>query len=288
MNKGRVRLARCVAWRVNLQVRMAMSDRVARKGPYPLYAENCMKYGIDDYAIEAGGTVMVSAIGQVVTSAGTLVAMLEPGRCSASEHVHALIPHDPRRRGLPVARHLDLAPRGRAASPAAPQLRPARRRRPHLHAHSLAVARAARRLRGQARGVRPGEGPPVRPGSRAVRQGRRGLRRAGGRSERRAHPRVRGLPLERGTDVPATLRANDKAGARRGPQRHPRPLRRGPERGAPRGRRPLGPSPSVPLRGRAEPPHRRDGLRYPGRLRRAAARAAVRPAATPACPIACA
>ena len=74
---------------------MAMSDRVARKGPYPLYAENCMKYGIDDYAIEAGGTVMVSAIGQVVTSAGTLVAMLEPGRCSASEHVHALIPHDP-------------------------------------------------------------------------------------------------------------------------------------------------------------------------------------------------
>ena len=95
MNKGRVRLGEVCRLAGDLQVRMAMSDRVARKGPYPLYAENCMKYGIDDYAIEAGGTVMVSAIGQVVTSAGTLVAMLEPGRCSASEHVHALIPHDP-------------------------------------------------------------------------------------------------------------------------------------------------------------------------------------------------
>ena len=95
MNQGKVRVGDVCHLAGDRQVRLPMSERIARKGPYPLYAENCMPFGIDDYAIEAGGTVMVSALGQVLTSAGTLVAKLEPGRCSASEHVHALIPHDP-------------------------------------------------------------------------------------------------------------------------------------------------------------------------------------------------
>ena len=95
MNQGKVRVGDVCRLAGDRQVRLPMSERMARKGPYPLYAENCMPFGIDDYAIEAGGTVMVSALGQVLTSAGTLVAKLEPGRCSASEHVHALIPHDP-------------------------------------------------------------------------------------------------------------------------------------------------------------------------------------------------
>lgn len=95
MNEGKVKVGDVCRLAGDLQMRLPMSDRITRRGPYPLYAENCMTYGIDDYAIEAGGTIMVSALGQVLTSAGTLVAKLEPGRCSASEHVHALIPHDP-------------------------------------------------------------------------------------------------------------------------------------------------------------------------------------------------
>lgn len=77
------------------QVSMTAGDRLLRKGPYPLYAENCATSGIDDYAIEAGGTVMVSAFGQVVDNFGHLIAYYEPGRCSATEHVHAFVPHDP-------------------------------------------------------------------------------------------------------------------------------------------------------------------------------------------------
>lgn len=77
------------------QVTLSVSERNLRKGPYPLYAENCTKTGIDDYALEEGGTVLVGAVGQIVTSKGTLGALLECGRCSASEHVHALVPHDP-------------------------------------------------------------------------------------------------------------------------------------------------------------------------------------------------
>ena len=56
------------------QVSMTAGDRLLRKGPYPLYAENCATSGIDDYAIEAGGTVMVSAFGQVVDNFGHLIA----------------------------------------------------------------------------------------------------------------------------------------------------------------------------------------------------------------------
>ena len=53
-----------------------------------------MPFGIDDFGIESGGTVMVAALGQVLTSRGTLTATLERGRCSGSEHVHALVPRD--------------------------------------------------------------------------------------------------------------------------------------------------------------------------------------------------
>ncbi len=95
MGEGTVRVGD-VSWLAgDRQLRLPMARRIACKGPYPLYAENCQPYGIDDYALEAGGTVMVSAVGQVLTSAGTLIAHLEPGRCSASEHVHAVVPHDP-------------------------------------------------------------------------------------------------------------------------------------------------------------------------------------------------
>ncbi|MBR2834919.1 MAG: hypothetical protein IKE43_04300 [Coriobacteriales bacterium] len=63
---------------------LQVSERMATKGPYPLYAENCSVSFIDDYALEAGGTIMVSALGQVLTSQGTLVSILEPNRCSAT------------------------------------------------------------------------------------------------------------------------------------------------------------------------------------------------------------
>lgn len=79
----------------DVQVSMAAGERLLCKGPYPLYAENCAVSGIDDYAIEAGGTVMVAALGQVLTNTGRLIAHYEPGRCSATEHVHAFVPHDP-------------------------------------------------------------------------------------------------------------------------------------------------------------------------------------------------
>lgn len=79
----------------DLQLSLPASQRIARKGPYPLYAENCVPIGIDEYAIDEGGAIMVSSFGQVLTSAGYLAAAYEPGRCSATEHVHALIPHDP-------------------------------------------------------------------------------------------------------------------------------------------------------------------------------------------------
>ena len=79
----------------DLQVSMSTAERLARKGPYPYYTENCAVVGIDDYAIEAGGTVMVPSFGQVLGASGRLLASYEPGRCTASEHVHALVPHDP-------------------------------------------------------------------------------------------------------------------------------------------------------------------------------------------------
>lgn len=77
------------------RLRLPMAARALHRGPFPLYAENCATYPVDDYALEAGGTVMVSAIGQVLTSAGTIQATLETGRCAATEHVHPLVPRDP-------------------------------------------------------------------------------------------------------------------------------------------------------------------------------------------------
>ncbi len=76
------------------QVVMDVTDRVARKGPYPLYINNCVPSGIDEYAIDAGGTIFISTSGQIVTNSGSVYAVLEPGRCSGSDSVHALIPYD--------------------------------------------------------------------------------------------------------------------------------------------------------------------------------------------------
>ena len=95
MSMGTVKVDDVCRLAGDLQLRLPMADRLLRRGPYPHYAENCMASGIEDYAIEAGGTVMVSALGSVLSGSGTLIAKLEPGCCSASEHVHALIPHDP-------------------------------------------------------------------------------------------------------------------------------------------------------------------------------------------------
>lgn len=77
------------------QLSLSAAERLARQGPYPLYAENCSVSYIDEYALEEGGTVLVPAIGQVVSNEGVLCAVYEPGRCAATEHVHALVPHDP-------------------------------------------------------------------------------------------------------------------------------------------------------------------------------------------------
>lgn len=90
-----VRVSDVARLATNERVSMAASDRLLHAGPYPLYAENCTSSGIDDYALEAGGTVMVGAYGQIISSTGHLMAFYEPGRCSATEHVHALVPHDP-------------------------------------------------------------------------------------------------------------------------------------------------------------------------------------------------
>ena len=90
-----VRVSDVARLAADARVSMAASDRLLHAGPYPLYAENCTPSGIDDYALEAGGTVMVGAYGQIISSTGHLMAFYEPGRCSATEHVHALVPHDP-------------------------------------------------------------------------------------------------------------------------------------------------------------------------------------------------
>ena len=90
-----VRVADVARLATDERVSMQATDRLLHAGPYPLYAENCMVSGIDDYALEAGGTVLVGAYGQIIASDGFLMAFYEPGRCSATEHVHALVPHDP-------------------------------------------------------------------------------------------------------------------------------------------------------------------------------------------------
>lgn len=91
---GMVRVADVARLATTERISMPASDRTLQAGPYPLYAENCVASGIDDYAIEAGGTVMVGAYGQVIGGNGYLMTYYEPGRCAATEHVHALVPHD--------------------------------------------------------------------------------------------------------------------------------------------------------------------------------------------------
>jgi hypothetical protein len=90
----RVRIADVARLADAEHVSLSVAESLRRKGPFPLYAENCAVRGIDDYAIEAGGTVMVAAYGQVLGADGRVMARYEPGRCSATEHVHALVPHD--------------------------------------------------------------------------------------------------------------------------------------------------------------------------------------------------
>lgn len=91
---GMVRVADVARLATTERISMPASDRTLQAGPYPLYAENCVASGIDDYAIEAGGTVMVGAYGQIIGGNGYLMTYYEPGRCAATEHVHALVPHD--------------------------------------------------------------------------------------------------------------------------------------------------------------------------------------------------
>lgn len=79
----------------DLQESLPASERILRKGPYPYYVENGAVSRLEDYAVEAGGAVMVPAVGSVLSARGFLTASYEEGRCAASEHVHALIPHDP-------------------------------------------------------------------------------------------------------------------------------------------------------------------------------------------------
>ncbi len=92
---GPVRLSDVARLAKEAHVAMPAAERLVRRGPFPLYAENCTVSSIDDYALEAGGTVMVASFGQVITGEGRLLAVYEPGRCSATEHIHAIVPHDP-------------------------------------------------------------------------------------------------------------------------------------------------------------------------------------------------
>lgn len=78
------------------QVSLTSAECQARKGPYPFHGgSSAQGSSIDDYAIDEGPVVMVGALGQVLDAAGHLCAALEEGRCSASDQVHALVPHDP-------------------------------------------------------------------------------------------------------------------------------------------------------------------------------------------------
>ena len=78
------------------QVSLTSTDCQARKGPYPYHGgSSAQGASIDDYAIDEGPVVMVGALGQVLDATGHLCAVLEEGRCSASDQVHALVPHDP-------------------------------------------------------------------------------------------------------------------------------------------------------------------------------------------------
>ncbi len=92
---GPVRLGDVCRLAGDRQLSLTAAERQARRGPYPLYAENCASSGIDEYAVDEGGAVMVSAFGQVLANTGHLIARYEPGPCAATEHVHALVPHDP-------------------------------------------------------------------------------------------------------------------------------------------------------------------------------------------------
>ncbi len=79
------------------RIDLTLSEWAQHKGPYPHYSDDCSRQYVDDYTFEAGGTVMVSAMGQVVSGAtGRLICALETGRCSAGKHAHALVPHDPK------------------------------------------------------------------------------------------------------------------------------------------------------------------------------------------------
>ena len=74
---------------------LTVADRMAHKGPFAYYADNCAVFGIDDWLVDAQGAIIVPAYGQVVSSTGYVMARMEPGRFSCGKQVHALVPHDP-------------------------------------------------------------------------------------------------------------------------------------------------------------------------------------------------
>ncbi len=73
---------------------LTVAERMARKGPFPYYADNCQSFGIDDWLVDAQGAVLVPAYGQVVSSLGYVMACKEEGRFSFGRAVHALVPFD--------------------------------------------------------------------------------------------------------------------------------------------------------------------------------------------------
>ena len=77
------------------QCELTVAERMARKGPFSYYADNCQSFDIDDWLVEAQGAVLVPAYGQVVSSLGYVMARKEEGRFSFGRAVHALVPFDP-------------------------------------------------------------------------------------------------------------------------------------------------------------------------------------------------
>ncbi len=77
------------------QCELTVAERMARKGPFSYYADNCQQFGIDDWLVDAAGAVIVPAYGQVVSNLGYVMARKEQGRFSFGRSVHALVPYDP-------------------------------------------------------------------------------------------------------------------------------------------------------------------------------------------------
>lgn len=180
-------------------------------GPYTLYGQDCRPSTTEDYQFEAGGTVLVPAMGQVLSAAdGSLIVRVEPGRCSCARAVHALTPHD-RREAAYVGMCLSTSPHAARFAVGSPQLRELSA--PALLSSPLpwpgpdaraAFVRALEELDCRARSLEALGRALYARGDRAY---ARMLSGSGDAVRRRPVGEL--CTLRRGTDVPAALRAAD-------------------------------------------------------------------------------